>query len=391
MSLKDVFAFAIGALVGVPAGVLLSRARQARVATTKPKEPSKQRPAIGWRRVTMLTTWEEKCGIAVYSKNLINALREVRPAEYGVERISRTTRPRVEAQLLHWQFEYGIAPFDVPGAFDDVLAITTLVTMHTVGPLLPLASVDAIADAYIVHNEPQFEVLRERTRKPIYLVPHGAVVFDPIDREKAREGLGLPKRKRVIYMHGIGEGKHYDDVVKILPKLEDVILVCLASVSERERTKTIVKLNVDRVRRIAKRRGVEERVLFVGRWVSEEEINLYASACDILLFNYKTPPEMVVSASGAVNRVISVGRPIVCSRGDPRLWELEEGVHCLQYDQDDLEGMFSCIETVLHDREVAEWLGQNCRMLAFKHSWRNVAVRYLEVYDELWVKAYGQR
>jgi len=390
VSVKSVLTHGVSAFGGMTLGYLLSRAQQARLATIKPREPSKQKPAITWKRVTFLTTWEERCGIAVYSKNLLNALREVRPAECEVVRISRTTKPEVEAQLLHWQFEYGIAPFDIPKAFDNVMAITTVVTMHGVSPVLPLVNVDVVADAYFVHNKPQFEVLKGATQKPIYLVPHGAVVFNPIDREKARSKLGLPARKKIIYIHGIGEGKHYDDVIEILPKLgKDVVVVCLASSIEKRLAEATVKSNIDRARKIAKREGVEEQVLFVGRWISEEEINLYVSACDALLFNYKTPPELIVSASGAVKRVISAGKPIVCSRGDPRLWDLDEDVHCIRYDQGDLGGMLSCLGTVLSDTELAEWLGQNCRILAFKLSWRNVAVRHLEIYDELWVKARG--
>jgi len=340
--------------------------------------------------VTMLTTWEERCGIAIYSKNLMSALKEVRLAEYDVSPISRMAKPKVETSLLHWQFEYGIAPFDIPGAFIEVFSIGTIVTMHSVSPLLPLTNVDPIVDAYIVHNEPQFNVLKAITRKDIYLIPHGAVLFNPIQQEQARDVLGLPVHKKIVYMHGIGEGKHYNEIIKILPKLgKDVIVICLASDPEKDRAKKAVRSNIESALKEAKRLDVEDRVLFIGKWVSEEEINLYASACDLFLFNYKTPPEVVVSASGAVKRVIVAGKPIVCTRGDPRLWELEEGVHCLRYNQGDLDGMLSCIQTTLRDSEMAKWLGQNCRILAFKHSWVNVATRHVEVYDEVWLKKHG--
>jgi len=51
--------------------------------------------------------------------------------------------------------------------------------------------------------------------------------------------------------------------------------------------------------------------------------------------------------------------------------------------------MLSCIQTILRDSEMANWLGQNCRILAFKHSWVNVAARHVEVYDEVWLKKHG--
>jgi len=372
-----------GLAVGWAARHVFGDGRRARTVA-KPAEPSLARPRVMWRNVTFLTTWEVRCGIACYSRYLTDALKGVKPdARYDVVQIS--AEPKVEASLLHWQFEPGISP----KSFRSILASGTIITMHGVSPAVILSDLDAMVDAYIVHNEPQLELLSARTKKPVYLIPHGAYLFSPIPKDEARRRLNLPKDGWMIYAHGVGEGKHFDDIVRVLPKLrEEAFLLALASPPEKKAAQVAVDRNVAQAVRLARKLGVLNRVRIVKKWVDEDAINLYASAADAFVFNYKTPPELIVSASGAVKRVIVAGKPVVCTHPseDARLADLKPEIHCLSYRFGDLDGMLDCFRRLMEDRGRAEWLGLNCRLLAFRDSWLNVARRHVEVYNDVWAR-----
>jgi len=381
MSAKDVLIFAVGALTG---GAIGAVAAGSAGVTREPETPEVRRPRSLWREVTFVSTWEERCGIALYTEYLISGLREIRGANYRVIRPNELGRNSKPLKLLHIQFEYGIGP--PKEALRASPASVALTTMHNVTPLLGLP-MDGYVDAYIVHTQAQLDALGRLTRKPIYKIPHGSKVFDPAPKDLARHMLGLPAKRRIIYMHGIGERKHYEDAIKVLRDLPDTLLVILASKPVKALSARMVERNITNARKLAKGLGVEDRVIIKGEWVEEHVIDLYASATDLFLFNYRTPTTISISASGALHRIISAGRPVVCTWDDSRMYELRDGTHCLKYRAGDLDGMRACILRLFEDRELAEWVGSNCRAYAYETSWANVAIQHVRVYDELWDKA----
>ncbi|GAI30589.1 unnamed protein product, partial [marine sediment metagenome] len=132
-----------------------------------------------------------------------------------------------------------------------------------------------------------------------------------------------------------------------------------------------------------------KNTMILGRYLTEKEINLYASACDVLVFNYLTP-SYVSSASGALKRVLAAGKPIIGPH-DNRLEDLVEGQHCLKYQPSDPLDFEHTLELVLTDKEIATKLGENCRLLAEQTSWDNIAKKHIELYGSIVGEIFDQK
>jgi glycosyltransferase involved in cell wall biosynthesis len=115
-----------------------------------------------------------------------------------------------------------------------------------------------------------------------------------------------------------------------------------------------------------------KNVTFINRFLSENEVNLYALASDILLFDYNKNDNF--SASGAMHRVIGAGRPIVCS--DIRHFnDVSHNYNCLKFkNQPKLE---RCIKSALKD---SVRLGLAAREYANKTSWEKVSKSHIDIY-----------
>jgi len=326
--------------------------------------------------IAYISTAKERCGIATYTRFLSREMRRFFPVK--IHRYLDSVEPDA---LIHLSHEFGLFP-DVSDIISEKLESSySCITWHTVmrepvGVMLQhYHEADRHYDAHIVHNDLAKKYLSAYTRRPIYVIPHGSLIWEPTPKETARKILDLPLDKKIVFLFGfMARTKGFVEVAKAASKLKDALFIISGAIHE-----------------LLKEHGYEvsaqikalksENVILLERYLSEGEINLYCSACDCLLFNYKTP-RFVSSASGALHRVLASGKPIVCAY-DNRMIDLEDGVHALKYRQGDVEGMIHCLNLVFEDRDLAERLGRNARKLAEKTSWRNVAKMHIKVYNKI--------
>jgi len=327
--------------------------------------------------VALLTSpLERKCGIATYSKFLFEELNKLYPVK-----VAKHLGEIEPSALIHLQHEFGVFPY-VDELFSQRFENNyKVVTWHTVirepaGEMLRhYHTLDQQYDAHIVHNYLAKKYLSAYTNKPIYVIPHGSFLFNPLSTKKAREKLSLPKNKKVVFTFGFAaESKGLDEIAFAAEKMKNTLFIISGAIHD-----FLIEHGLQIVSRL-KKKGLNNLII-LGKYLSEEEINYYASAADVLLFNYKTPT-FVSSASGALHRVLASGKPIVCTF-DNRLIELEDGVHALKYKQGDVEGMVNCLNLVFEDKELASTLGRNARRLAERTSWHKVAKMHLEVYGKV--------
>jgi len=339
--------------------------------TVPPGPPKPLTVAKGRRKrkspihVALLTPpFERKCGIATYSKFLFQELNRL----YPVRAVKHLSEVQPDA-LLHCQHEFGVFPYVDELVGERLEGNYAVATFHTVvrepvGEMLRhYHTIDQYYDAHIVHNYLAKKYLSAYTNKKIFVIPHGSLLFDPLPQDKAREMLSLPKNKKIVFSFGfMAESKGFEEIAEAAGKMKDTLFIISGAIHD---------LLVEHGLQLAdKLRELKPGNLIVlGKYLSEAEINCYASASDVLLFNYKTP-KFVSSASGAMHRVIAAGKPVV-STFDNRLVELEDGTHVLKYEQGDLEGMVHCLSLVFEDGELAEELGKNARRLAERTSCEN--------------------
>lgn len=313
-----------------------------------------------------------KCGIATYTRYLVNQVNKLFPAK-TVDNISSAN----SGSIIHCQHEFGIFPDVRELVSEHYLDSYSVCTWHTVirepvGVMLEhYHTIDSHYDAHIVHTYLAKKYLSAYTRKPIYVIPHGSYTFSSIGRQHARKVLHLPPEKKIVFLFGFAaDSKGFDEIADTAPKFKDTVFIISGAIHDM--------LKEDGKKLIKKIRS-KGNVVVLGKFLSEDEIDLYSAAADCLLFNYRTP-DFISSASGALHRVMGSGTPIVCTY-DNRMSDLEDGTHALKYSS--LEELETCLDLIFNDKEVAQGIGENAKKLAEKTSWYNIARMHIDVYNKI--------
>jgi len=365
---------------GVPMGGAVESLTQ--ISTFETGIRQYKEPKNMFTKISLVSTWQEHCGIATYSLFLKEALESLAQRVSVHRYISQVTEP----SLIHCQHEYGIFPesrflLEMPSVACE--GLPKIITWHTVFKKPQYArigselisdyvkQVDDVFDAHIVHNAMAKKWLMPITKKPIYIVPHGSATWPRIGRINAREKLGLPLDDKIIFAFGFSATtKGYDELASAVKELKPLKLIISGAIHGSGS-----KENEEILERIIHSEGVQ----VLKRYLSEEEVNLYAEAADLLMFNYYNPRE-IASASGAIHRVLYSGTPIIVS-DDFRSADLQDGVHCLKFPMGDMDSLKACIEILLTESDLAVALGEGARQLAEATSWKRVAQRHLEIYS----------
>lgn len=329
------------------------------------------------------------CGISTYTNMLSQAISKYYPVS-----IFRDINHNVPKDaLILSSIEFGIfekTSMLLNPAYESnyKVAIWHTVLRNPVGEYLKyIHEIDADYDVHIVHTVVQKTWLSKYVSKPVHIIPHGTMVWDPVPASEAKEKLGLPENMIIAFMFGFAaDNKGLEEIISFSKtlKIPNFKLVMSAGVNTASKEAAEYTGHIqDYLRRATK----DTNVMVLGKYLNEDEINLWASAADVLIFNYKTPP-YVGSASGAMKRVLAAGKPIICVN-DNRLEELVDGQHCLKFHAGDLDEFARCITTLLSDKEMADKLGKNCRMLAEQTSWDRTVEKLLQLIGET-VKGFGQ-
>jgi glycosyltransferase involved in cell wall biosynthesis len=338
--------------------------------------------------VTLISTFNEQCGIATYSHFLLEALIGLGKTVYVCRYLWDAKIP----SIIHSQIEFGIFPKVnmIAGSNPALQNCAKVATWHTVfrDPRVGfgetrlteyIESVDKEYDAHIVHNSLAKKWLLPHVSKPIHIIPHGTVLWQHSGKKEARQKLGLPLDAQVLFAFGFSaDSKGFSELAQSVAKLRQsyprlllVVSGAVHGIAQKESGEALEKVKTIH----------NEGVVILGRYLSEEEVNNYADASDILIFNYHDP-DYVASASGAIHRVLNAGAPIVCSDSN-RTIELQDGVHCLKYPMGDTESLQAIIETLLEEHDLAEELGKNAKFLAEATSWKRVALQHIQVYESI--------
>lgn len=332
-------------------------------------------PPIELTDITFASTWNVQCGIATYTKYLTDVLKCLNPELT----ISTSLQPIKPATLLHVQHEFGIYP-DL--SWLNFEASRKVVTWHTVIKTPSYYQrADMEVDAHITHLPTMCAALRKWTTKPLYCIPHGSLIFTPVERDKARQRLKLPTDTEIGFIFGFRSAvKGYMETLQALKQVTRThphfLLIITASPHQSGRWNDYVEL----CREESAQMGLLDNTLFLNRFLTEEEVNLYLSAADLLIFNYVGSDSG--STSGALHRVLAAAKPIAASN-HPLLSELTHNVNALIHDKNNPKQLAQNIIAILEDRRLAEKLGEGARKLAEETSWQNVALKHLEVYKKV--------
>jgi glycosyltransferase involved in cell wall biosynthesis len=307
-------------------------------------------------KIVLASTWNINCGIATYTRYLLDNLDIVAPDSFAINPINEgVLKYKSMGRLTHLQHEFGI--ISEPPKIRNKLIITWhTVSKHTYEAIKEYESnYDVVA--HIVHSEHvRYSI---DSSKDVWAIPHGSMLIPETKKEDARRLLGIDIDMPIGFVFGFQSGdKNYD---RLINAAKNTGIHLIISGAHHNAATSIYMPN-------------NRNVTFINRFLVENEVNLYASASDVLLFDYASKDHY--SVSGAMHRVIGAGRPVICS-DVKHFSDVENGHDCLKFK--DQKGLERCLTSAF---ENSEQLGLAARDYAQRTSWEKVARMHKNIYKK---------
>lgn len=193
-------------------------------------------------------------------------------------------------------------------------------TFHTVfkTPVEPYASIQQElanrSDKLIVMNHKAINYLTDSFDIPsskVLFIPHGTPVPDLNERTDFRQALGWSDRKIVMTFGFIGRSKGIETILQALPgvvkKVPNVLYVIVGQTHPNVKRQEGESYR-NYLKKIIHDNGLQNHVLMVDQFMTEQDLVKYITACDL----YVTPyPGMEQITSGTLAYAVGLGRPVL--------------------------------------------------------------------------------
>lgn len=131
--------------------------------------------------------------------------------------------------------------------------------------------------------------------------------------------------------------------------------------------------------RLARERGIVERISIEPGFVAPDEVPRLFGANVVAVFPYRE-----IEASGVLPNAIAAGRPVIASRIGSFAETLTDGVHGLLVPKEDVEALAAAMARMATDRPFAARCASAMRALSAEvPGWELIARRTAEIYAEI--------
>jgi glycosyltransferase involved in cell wall biosynthesis len=361
--------------------------------------------------VAMVSSWNSRCGIAEYSRYLIEAATRRQPrlrievlsspvqnAWLGNIQPSRVCwKNRVEGDLTELRQTLACSNFDLVHfqfnfSFYDLLDLAqsigeakqagkkVAVTFHSTADvrekgilksLREIADILRLADLLLVHSPADRQCLAGfGLIHNVRLLPHGNLVC-PYQYHPPRKDLGIDFNPAVGTFGFLLPHKGMLELLEAISRLKasypQIGLLAQCSHHQDEISVRFEGIVRQRIREL----DLESSVLLSTDFLPNEEAILFLQAADVLVLPYKKTAE---SASGAVRFALTAGRPVVTT------WsEIFNDVSAAVYQisSSDPREIAEGVTTILRNPRLGQRLVQRAREHVEATSWDRVADQYL--------------
>jgi glycosyltransferase involved in cell wall biosynthesis len=222
--------------------------------------------------------------------------------------------------------------------------------------------------------------------KCVKYIPHGvpcdsSIVQDEVN--EIRRQWRLNKGPVILYWGFISRYKGIDYLIKALKyvtgEFADVKLVISGDYFnpfDKYNPKKHKYLRY--LRMLVKSLELEEKVVFITKHLTEDEMSSLLASSDIVVLPYVTKN---LSASGVLARIMGFGKPIIVSDCGWFTGYVFNGVNGIVVKQGDEHALAEAILQLLRDPYLRGKLVENMRILADRLKWSSVARRWLEVFQ----------
>jgi glycosyltransferase involved in cell wall biosynthesis len=356
-------------------------------------------------RVSLLTSWNDRCGIAEYSRLLVQALErrvevEVVPATFLKSAravYAAMGRALDQGDVAHVQHSYAFF-----GGMHPLRSGWAPLAGAVTKPLLATVHELDMRPTGAYHLPPALETAyKERFNRSVFLHPairrwlvHSAALRDglvrlgapeervfyiphPIagppeqfpDPEPLRRSLGLVRRRPLVILGFLARRKGYDVALEALRRLPpEFVLVAAGGEHTADRSGTEAWLREE-----ATRAGVADRLRITG-YLSTEALEQVTALAEVIL-----APFHEMSASGSLSYALARGKAVIAS-------DLPEnqGLGCVRlFPAGDAASLAAAIEEVAESPLLKRELSEAAARYADAHSYEALADQTLRIYEEM--------
>ena len=379
----------------------------------------------GGKRIAYLSTYPPReCGIATFTKDLIDSTNELNEFEPTVIAVNATgsiydydsrvnwvierdsADDYVQAanyinsstiQLVNLQHEFGLFGGDSGEYIINFLKTIkkpVVTTLHTVHPGLSpkaleiLSYVSNKSASIVVISHAAIKILKKQgiSTKNCIVIPHGCPRIDFVNNEPIKTSLGLKNRLVTSTFGLISSGKGIEYAIRALPyvveKAPQILYLIIGQTHP-----TVRKIEGEKYRnglmKLVNDLNLEKYVRFVNRFLSKKELIRYLQATDIYLTPYVSPNQI---SSGALTYALGAGKATIST---PYFYAQEmlannRGILCKFNDPSSLaDGI-----TKLLDENFRKTLQRRVYRYSRRFLWSNVARMYVDLFETL-IKEYG--
>jgi predicted GH43/DUF377 family glycosyl hydrolase/glycosyltransferase involved in cell wall biosynthesis len=387
-------------------------------------------------RIAFVSTYPpRRCGIATFTADLINAVREadastrsrvaaidernsvraygnevrwrIRQGSPGPYRAAAQAIDRSTADVVCVQHEFGlyglwkgggfVGDHWIEGLYEDHLTAfleelkkPALVNMHTVLPDPSPAIRDAVrsisesAHGLVVMAESAVEILERDygIKEHPLVIPHGMPHIEPKGRRRLKAKLGLDGRTIVSTFGLVGPGKGLEYAIEAMPAIaarHPEALYLIAGQTHPELLKERGEEYRNRLQTLVDELGLSDHVSFVNQYLDQKDVIEYLLASDVYVTPYLDPNQIT---SGTLSYALGAGKAVVST---PYLHAQE----ALAKDRGILvefrsaEAIADAVNSILDDPKRKARLEKNAYAYANQATWPKTGARFLAAMQEL--------
>lgn len=247
-------------------------------------------------------------------------------------------------------------------------------------------SMGFLASKVIVHLKSAKETLvKDYKYRPndIAVIPHGVDVYElNIDPYDAKKKLNLNGKRTLLFFGFIEPKKGIEHLIEAMPIVEsrysDVVLMIIGNYHPRLTPNGIDYLK--QLKTIVHELGIDDNVIFVSKFIPNEEIPLYLAATDIAVFPYIETD--ILGASGALSSIASFKKPIIATRIGRFREDITDGENGLLVHPANPASLARAINSLLFDTEKGKKMGARLYNEVKDKHWENVAHKTLALYKD---------
>jgi glycosyltransferase involved in cell wall biosynthesis len=366
-------------------------------------------------RLGLVSTWNTKCGVAEYTKYLIEQLSDKTDftllANYEISnKLIRKDKPNVircwdtyfdnlnrlyqeikerELNIVHFQFNFG---------FFELKALMTLIKKLKMANIKSVITFHSVDETNVMGKKVRLEDIKEDLKlvdeiwvhtandviklslmginENVIQIPHGNKVFPNIEKETIREGIF--SNSKIISTFGFflphkGILETIIALSKLIKKYPDMLFLVVSSLYPD----TISKKYYEQCKRKVENRCLKRNVLFFTDYLEEDEIIELLQASDIVVMPYKGTKE---SSSAAIRFALASHRPVIATNAQI-FDDLRNEVYTIE--NCSFESIAKGIMDLIDNKILQQNLITNSQKKIESQSWANIATVYEKRIQEL--------